>query len=152
MLSLRFSYGQERLEIVNQRAWTVTSICLVPFMCLLVSRLLWVSSLAYLNLLGTKGYVVVVVVVCFPWDAGTYTGAWVCPQVVIVWERAYASEYRVFFVLLCSTLTFHEALDSRRYKCMIFFPGRCRTNISLLYLSHLSLACLFLQTSVQNYL
>jgi hypothetical protein len=32
-------------------------------MCLLVSRLFWVSSLAYLNLLGTKGYVVVVVVV-----------------------------------------------------------------------------------------
>jgi hypothetical protein len=27
-----------------------------------VSRLFWVSSLAYLNLLGTKGYVVVVVV------------------------------------------------------------------------------------------
>jgi hypothetical protein len=32
-------------------------------MCLPVSRLFWVSSLAYLNLLGTKGYVVVVVVV-----------------------------------------------------------------------------------------
>jgi hypothetical protein len=31
-------------------------------MCLLVSRLFWVSSLAYPNLLGTKGYVVVVVV------------------------------------------------------------------------------------------
>jgi hypothetical protein len=30
-------------------------------MCLPVSRLFWVS-LAYLNLLGTKGYVVVVVV------------------------------------------------------------------------------------------
>jgi hypothetical protein len=30
-------------------------------MCLLVSRLFWVSSLAYPNLLGTKGYVVVVV-------------------------------------------------------------------------------------------
>jgi hypothetical protein len=29
-------------------------------MCLLVSRLFWVSSLAYPNLLGTKGYVVVV--------------------------------------------------------------------------------------------
>jgi hypothetical protein len=28
-----------------------------------VSRLFWVSSLAYPNLLGTKGYVVVVVVV-----------------------------------------------------------------------------------------
>jgi hypothetical protein len=28
-------------------------------MCLSVSRLFWVSSLAYLNLLGTKGYVVV---------------------------------------------------------------------------------------------
>jgi hypothetical protein len=32
-------------------------------MCLFVSRLFWVSSLAYPNLLGTKGYVVVVVVV-----------------------------------------------------------------------------------------
>jgi ABC-type siderophore export system fused ATPase/permease subunit len=32
-------------------------------MCLPVSCLFWVSSLAYLNLLGTKGYVVVVVVV-----------------------------------------------------------------------------------------
>jgi hypothetical protein len=36
---------------------------LCPFMCLPVSRLFWVSSLAYPNLLGTKGYVVVVVVV-----------------------------------------------------------------------------------------
>jgi hypothetical protein len=34
-------------------------------MCLPVSRLFWVSSLAYPNLLGTKGYVVVVVVVVF---------------------------------------------------------------------------------------
>jgi hypothetical protein len=33
----------------------------VPFMCLAVSRLFWVLSLAYPNLLGTKGYVVVVV-------------------------------------------------------------------------------------------
>jgi hypothetical protein len=32
-------------------------------MCLSVSRLFWVSSLAYPNLLGTKGYVVVVIVV-----------------------------------------------------------------------------------------
>jgi hypothetical protein len=32
-------------------------------MCLPVSRLFWVSSLAYPNLLRTKGYVVVVVVV-----------------------------------------------------------------------------------------
>jgi hypothetical protein len=31
------------------------------FMCLAVSRLFWVSSLAYPNLLGTKGYVVVVI-------------------------------------------------------------------------------------------
>jgi hypothetical protein len=31
-------------------------------MCFLVSRLFWVSSLAYPNLLRTKGYVVVVVV------------------------------------------------------------------------------------------
>jgi hypothetical protein len=36
---------------------------LCPFMCLPVSRLFWVSSLAYPNLLGTKGYIVVVVVV-----------------------------------------------------------------------------------------
>jgi hypothetical protein len=36
---------------------------LCPFLCLPVSRLFWVSSLAYPNLLGTKGYVVVVVVV-----------------------------------------------------------------------------------------
>jgi hypothetical protein len=34
-------------------------------MYLPVSRLFWVSSLAYPNLLGTKGYVVVVVVVVF---------------------------------------------------------------------------------------
>jgi hypothetical protein len=32
-------------------------------MCFPVSRLFWVSSLAYPNLLGTKDYVVVVVVV-----------------------------------------------------------------------------------------
>jgi hypothetical protein len=32
-------------------------------MCLPISRLFWVSSLAYPNLLGTKGYIVVVVVV-----------------------------------------------------------------------------------------
>jgi hypothetical protein len=32
-------------------------------MCLPVSRLFWVSSLAYPNLLETKGYVVVVIVV-----------------------------------------------------------------------------------------
>jgi hypothetical protein len=30
-------------------------------MCIPVSRLFWISSLAYPNLLGTKGYVVVVV-------------------------------------------------------------------------------------------
>jgi hypothetical protein len=36
---------------------------LCPFMCLPVSRLFWVSSLAYPSLLETKGYVVVVVVV-----------------------------------------------------------------------------------------
>jgi hypothetical protein len=30
-------------------------------MCLSISRLFWVPSLAYPNLLGTKGYVVVVV-------------------------------------------------------------------------------------------
>jgi hypothetical protein len=32
-----FRYGQERLEIANQHAWTVTSFCLVPFMSLYVS-------------------------------------------------------------------------------------------------------------------
>jgi hypothetical protein len=41
--------------------FVLCSLC--PFMCLPVSRLFWVSSLAYPNLLGTKGYVVVVVVV-----------------------------------------------------------------------------------------
>jgi hypothetical protein len=54
-----FSYGHERLEISNQRAWTVP---LCSFMCLPVSHLFWVSSLAYPNLLGTKAYVVVVIV------------------------------------------------------------------------------------------
>jgi hypothetical protein len=34
-------------------------------MCLPVSRLFWVLSLAYPNLLGTKDYVVVVVVVLY---------------------------------------------------------------------------------------
>jgi hypothetical protein len=58
------SYGRERLETSNQRAWTVISFCLVPFMCLPVSRLFWVSSLAHPNLLGTK-YYVIVVVVCY---------------------------------------------------------------------------------------
>jgi hypothetical protein len=33
-------------------------------MCLPVSRLFWVLSLAYPNLLGTKGYVVIVVLAC----------------------------------------------------------------------------------------
>jgi hypothetical protein len=59
---LKGKSGLERLEIGNQRAWTVTSfvLCpLCPFLCLPVSRLFWVSSLVYPNLLGTKGYVVV---------------------------------------------------------------------------------------------
>jgi hypothetical protein len=44
--------------------WPLSVLChLCPFMCLSVYRLFWVSSLAYPNLLGTKGYVVVVVVV-----------------------------------------------------------------------------------------
>jgi hypothetical protein len=38
-------------------------------MCLPVSRLFWVSSLAYPNLLGTKGYVVVVVVAAVSFSA-----------------------------------------------------------------------------------
>jgi hypothetical protein len=42
-------------------------------MCLPVSRLFWVSSLAYPNLLGTKGYVVVVVVVEFHHEASGIT-------------------------------------------------------------------------------
>jgi hypothetical protein len=33
-------------------------------MCLPVSRLFWISSQAYRNLLGIKGYVVVVVLYC----------------------------------------------------------------------------------------
>jgi hypothetical protein len=46
-------------------------------MCLPVSRLFWVSSLAYPNLLGTKGYVVVVVVVeATPWHAWNQTIPW----------------------------------------------------------------------------
>jgi hypothetical protein len=44
-------------------------------MCLPVSHLFWVSSLAYPNLLGTKGYVVVVVVV-FVWRDGTVQCLW----------------------------------------------------------------------------
>jgi hypothetical protein len=55
-------------------------------MCLSVSRLFWVSSLAYPNLLGTKGYVVVVVVVG-RWET------WILPSdsnyhvIVVSWFR-----------------------------------------------------------------
>jgi hypothetical protein len=53
-----------RLAINVPEPWPLFVLCpLCPFMCLPVSRLFWVSSLAYPNLLGTKGYVVVVVVV-----------------------------------------------------------------------------------------
>jgi hypothetical protein len=52
-----------RLAINVPEPWPLFVLCpLCPFMCLPVSRLFWVSSLAYPNLLGTKGYVVVVVV------------------------------------------------------------------------------------------
>jgi hypothetical protein len=40
-------------------------------MCLSISRLFWVLSLAYPNLLGTKGYVVVVVVAAATWIINT---------------------------------------------------------------------------------
>jgi hypothetical protein len=43
-------------------------------MCLPVSRLFWVSSLAYPNLLGTKDYVVVVVVLLV--NTREFYGAW----------------------------------------------------------------------------
>jgi hypothetical protein len=50
-----------RLAINMSEPWPLFVLCpLCPFMCLPVSRLFWVSSLAYPNLLGTKGYVVVV--------------------------------------------------------------------------------------------
>jgi hypothetical protein len=44
----------------------------VPFICLFVSYLFWVSSLAYPNLLRIKGYVVVVVVVVVVVQAKDY--------------------------------------------------------------------------------
>jgi hypothetical protein len=51
-----------RLAINVDEPWPLFVLCpLCSFMCLPVSRLFWVSSLAYPNLLGTKGYVVVVV-------------------------------------------------------------------------------------------
>jgi hypothetical protein len=43
-------------------------------MCLPVFRLFWVSSLAYPNLLGTKGYVVVVVCLCLHTDHVYWVG------------------------------------------------------------------------------
>jgi hypothetical protein len=49
-----------RLAINVPKPWPLFVLCpLCPFMCLLVSRLFWVLSLAYPNLLGTKDYVVV---------------------------------------------------------------------------------------------
>jgi hypothetical protein len=53
-------------------------------MCLPVSRLFWVSSLAYPNLLGTKGYVVVVVVVSIPF---------------VIWTLWFKNEWDVLPVL-----------------------------------------------------
>jgi hypothetical protein len=51
-----------RLAINVSEPWHLFVLChLWSFMCLPVSRLFWVSSLAYPNLLGTKDYVVVVV-------------------------------------------------------------------------------------------
>jgi hypothetical protein len=50
-----------RLAINVSEPWPLFVLCrLCLFTCLPVSRLFWVSSLAYPNLLGTKGYVVVV--------------------------------------------------------------------------------------------
>jgi hypothetical protein len=52
-----------RLTINVSEPWPLSVLCpLCPFLCLPVYRLFWVSSLAYPNLLGTKNYVVVVVV------------------------------------------------------------------------------------------
>jgi hypothetical protein len=51
-----------RLAINVPEPWPLSLLYpLCPFICLPVSRLFWVSSLAYPNLLGTKDYVVVVV-------------------------------------------------------------------------------------------
>jgi hypothetical protein len=44
----------------------------MSLMCLPFSRLFWVSSLAYPNLLRTKGYVVFVVVFLFICIAGSF--------------------------------------------------------------------------------
>jgi hypothetical protein len=52
----------------------------MSFLCLSVSRLFWVSSLAYPNLLGIKGYVVVVVVVV---ENSNYLDELLFPFVVI---------------------------------------------------------------------
>jgi hypothetical protein len=53
-----------RLTINVPEPWPLFVLCpLCLFTCLLVSRLFGVSSLAYPNLLGTKGYDVIVVVV-----------------------------------------------------------------------------------------
>ena len=41
----------------------ISTFCLVSFLCFSYPCFFWVSSLAYLNLLGTKGYAVVVFVV-----------------------------------------------------------------------------------------
>jgi hypothetical protein len=61
----RQTHFSQKFHLVNS---TVLKKCInvfetCPFMCFPVSRLFWVSSLAYPKLLGTKGYVVVVVVV-----------------------------------------------------------------------------------------
>jgi hypothetical protein len=53
-----------RLAINVPEPWPLFVLCpLCPFMCLSVSRLFWVLFLAYPNLLGIKGYVVVVVMI-----------------------------------------------------------------------------------------
>jgi hypothetical protein len=50
-----------RLAINVPELWPLSVLCLLcPLTCLSISRLFWVSSLAYPNLLGTKDYVVVV--------------------------------------------------------------------------------------------
>jgi hypothetical protein len=61
---LAIDRGAWRLAINVPEPWPLFVLCpLCPFTCLPVSRLFWVSSLAYPNLFGTKDYVVVVVVV-----------------------------------------------------------------------------------------
>jgi hypothetical protein len=56
--------ASESIFVVSAYALGYCLYRVCSLVCLPVSRLFWVSSLAYPNLLGTKGYVVVVVRVC----------------------------------------------------------------------------------------